>query len=168
VQKRWKEATLVNRYTTQVLGIDCYANGFRNDCAAPTCCHNRDEDIARKSLKTLQLFKLLRAYEAPPRPLKAVGDYIVDPEYGDPTIGEFRVKQLASVRSGPNCALSILSEVLNGLNWPPVGRPAEALGKDRTQQRRTLVEGVVAGPMQTSRIVEYLSRPSLPIQVRQV
>lgn len=80
----------------KVFSVDRCAYVVRDHGAAPTCTHDRDQDILGPYGVTPELLVLLRGDEPRFTFPELIGNGVIYPEYANPFVDKFAVQQLAS------------------------------------------------------------------------
>ena len=124
----------------KVFSVDRCAYVVRNHGAAPTCTHDRDQDISWPYGVTFELLVLLRSDESRFTFLKLIGNCVVYPEYANPFIYKFAVQQLTSEWTRSN-----RTALATGNSFNRYHRPTRFNGVAEHVEEGGLEEGVEVG-----------------------
>ena len=128
-----------------MLRVDRCGNVVRDNRAPPTGTHNGDDDVAWEYGIALQLFVFLWRDEPALAPCELVVHSVIDSEYGDASVGKFRMKKLTAKRAGAYGVRVVCSKFVNSERWKPVASFTEHFEKRGGEERRAVQAGPARG-----------------------
>jgi hypothetical protein len=145
VEVDWQATILVECDAAQMLGVYRRRNVFRDDRAPTTCAHNGDDHVTGKHRVALQLFIFLWCDESALVPCEFVVHGVIDAEYGDASVGEFGVEELAAKWACAYGVWFVCGEFINSGRREPVASSTEKFDEGSREESVGEFESVAAG-----------------------